>query len=60
MKTLKWTWFLLILLFYSIPRIVYAIKFLISDESEDKEDCNSYINNLAESIKELNKETRML
>jgi hypothetical protein len=51
MKTLRWTWFILFLLFYSIPRIIYIIKFKLSDDSVS----NSYeaYSNLAKAAEDV-------
>jgi hypothetical protein len=53
MKSLKWALFLSFVLFYSVPRFVYAIKVLLPKEPENEDPCKM-CNCIANDVKELN------
>ena len=52
MKKLRWLRFLLILIFYSIPRVMYVIKFLLPKEPECKDGYQMYAN-LAQDVESI-------
>jgi len=52
MKTLRWTWFFIIIIFCVLPRLFYVIKFLLPKESESNGGYDAYAN-LSEAAKEV-------
>jgi len=44
MKTLRWTWFFIIMIFCVLPRLFYIIKFLLPKEPECEDGYQMYAN----------------